>query len=155
SAVREHVPPFAETRAYVEQLLSLLPRYRARPGPGRAADCAFPLTRPNPRTCQEAIEAARREARSGSLAWRRLCLASAAAAYGGGGPGQAAATAAWKRREASGLAHQGDTQPPAGALLSPTVATRRATSRGTWAAGRSRRTPSWRPGGSTSSRSAN
>jgi hypothetical protein len=155
SAVREHVPPFAETRAYVERLLSLLPRYRARPGPGRAADCAFTLARPNPRTCQEAIEAARREARSGSLAWRRLCLAVAAEAYGWSASGEATANAAWNRMVASGLAHHGDTQPPAGALLSTTAATRRATSRCTWAAGRSRRTTSWRPGGSTSSPSAN
>ncbi|UCM87988.1 lytic transglycosylase domain-containing protein [Streptomyces marincola] len=115
-AVRAHagVPPFRETQEYVRRVNQLVPRYRAALSAG---DCAFTLARPNPRTCAEAIDAARREARSGSLVWHRRCLAFAAQAYGWGASGEATAAVAWDRAVATGTARPHDTDPPAGALL--------------------------------------
>ncbi len=113
------IPPFPETQAYVRRVNHLIPHYQAalttRPGTDR--DCTFTLTRPNPRTCHQAIDAARREARSGSLIWHRRCLAFTAQAYGWAASGEATAAVAWKRALATGTAHPHDTNPPAGALL--------------------------------------
>ncbi|MDT0342707.1 transglycosylase SLT domain-containing protein [Streptomyces litchfieldiae] len=112
------LPPFTETRDYVRTVKALFPRYQAAfRSTAHAADCDFTLTRPNPRTCQEAIDAARREARSGSLVWHRRCLAFVAQAYGWGASGEATAAVAWDRALASGTAHPHGTDPPAGALL--------------------------------------
>jgi hypothetical protein len=115
-AIRSHggTPPTQGTRDYVARVNSLLPRYQAAYA---SADCDFTLSRPNPRTCQEAIAAARREVRSGSLEWHRLCLAFAAEAYGWHASGEATANTAWNRMVATGLAHHDDPHAPAGALL--------------------------------------
>jgi soluble lytic murein transglycosylase-like protein len=115
-AVRTHggVPPVEETRAYVRRVRALLPRYEAAL---TAPDCSFTVSRPNPRTCREAIAAARREARSGSTDWYRLCLAFTAEAYGWAASGEATANTAWNRMVVSGLARHGDPDPPPGALL--------------------------------------
>ncbi|WP_159029792.1 lytic transglycosylase domain-containing protein [Streptomyces marincola] len=118
--VRTHggIPELPETRAYIDTVNALLPRYRAAFSAGSPArDCAFSLTRDNPRTCQEAIDAARREARSGSGAWYRRCLAFVAESYGWAASGEPTARAAWDRMVRSGLAHRSDPRPPAGALL--------------------------------------
>ncbi|MGP4112315.1 lytic transglycosylase domain-containing protein [Streptomyces sp. 4N509B] len=115
-AIRSHggIPPAQATRDYVARVNALIPRYQATHA---STDCTFALSRPNPRTCQEAIAAARREARSGDLDWHRLCLAFVAEAYGWRASGEATANAAWNRMLATGLAHHDDPHPPAGALL--------------------------------------
>ncbi|GAA3862227.1 transglycosylase SLT domain-containing protein [Streptomyces sedi] len=119
-AVRAHGgrPPTRETRDYVTAVRALLPRYQAvEDAPAPATDCGFTLARANPRTCQQAIDAARAEARSASRVWERWCLAFVAEAYGWGASGEPTANAAWRRLDAADETHPGDLHPPAGALL--------------------------------------
>ncbi|MDT0446827.1 lytic transglycosylase domain-containing protein [Streptomyces johnsoniae] len=121
AAVRTHngPPPFPETQTYIRRVKERIPRYQTALSThtGTARDCTFTLTRQNPRTCHQAIEAARREAHSASLAWHRRCLAFTAQAYGWSASGEATANVAWDRALATGTAHPHDTNPPAGALL--------------------------------------
>lgn len=84
---------------------------------GGEGDCDFTLERPNPRTCEQAIAAAREEALLGDRNRKRWCLAFVAEAYGWGASGEPTANAAWRRLHAAGQTHPHDPNVPAGALL--------------------------------------
>jgi hypothetical protein len=117
-AVTAYGGPPPEARRYIREVRARLPLYEAAPlWEPASADCDFDLHRPNPRTCEEAIAAARREAASASAVWYRLCLAFVAEAYGWAASGLATATTAWRSAQASGIAVPYGTAPPAGALL--------------------------------------
>lgn len=78
-------------------------------------DPAAHFTAKNPRTPAQAISAARRAA--GSTGWYRRCDNFVAQAYGWRNSGSVTANAHWDRLVDMGLAHPGDNNPPAGALL--------------------------------------
>ncbi len=69
----------------------------------------------NPRTPNEAIAAAWNA--EGETGWYRQCDRFVAQAYGYANSGSATANDHWARLVDAGLAHPGDTSPPAGALL--------------------------------------
>ncbi len=69
----------------------------------------------NPRTAAQAIASARNEA--GRTGWYRMCDNFVAQTYGWRSSGSATANVHWNRLVDAGLAHPGDSSPPAGALL--------------------------------------
>ena len=75
------------------------------------------LPRGNPRSVTEAISWARAQAASGSGGWYRRCLAFVAQAYGWGFSGTAYAIDQYTAVMPTQLRHDGDRNPPPGALL--------------------------------------
>ncbi len=75
------------------------------------------LPRGNPRTVAEAIGWAQGQAATGSGGWYRRCLAFVAQAYGWGFSGTPYAIDQYQVVMPTGLRHDGDRNPPAGALL--------------------------------------
>lgn len=80
-----------------------------------SSDPAAHFTTKNPRTAAQAIAAARKAA--GTTGWYRRCDNFVAQAYGWGSSGSDSANVHWNRLVDAGLAHPGDNNPPAGALL--------------------------------------
>jgi hypothetical protein len=78
------------------------------------ADIATP--KKNPRTAAEAIAWAKQAAASGDSKWYNLCLSFVAHAYGWPASGTATALKQWNELPGS-MQHQGDRNPPPGALL--------------------------------------
>ncbi|MGQ0625737.1 MAG: lytic transglycosylase domain-containing protein, partial [Sporichthyaceae bacterium] len=89
-AVAKHrgVPPYAETRSYVQRIIGAEPRFRASTvvALGRGftfAGAIAPIAdRPNPRAAAEAVAWAAREAQIGSAGWFNRCLNFMARSYG-------------------------------------------------------------------------
>lgn len=77
---------------------------------------AWPAAVKNPRSAQEAIEWARREAKSSVGGWFRKCLAFVAVSYGWQFSGVPTAIENYRRMPAS-MKHPGDRNPPPGALM--------------------------------------
>ncbi|MEO3753581.1 hypothetical protein [Streptomyces sp. B6B3] len=82
---------------------------------GGGMDPAADFTARNPRTPTEAIAAAWNA--EGETGWYRQCDRFVAQTYGWANSGSATANDHWARLVDAGLAHPGDTSPPAGALL--------------------------------------
>jgi hypothetical protein len=82
-----------------------------------AMGLAASLPRGNPRGVEEAISWARAQAASGSGGWYRRCLAFVAQAYGWGFSGTPYAIDQYTAVMPTALRHDGDRNPPPGALL--------------------------------------
>jgi hypothetical protein len=80
--------------------------------------------RVNPRSVEEAISWARAQAASGSGGWYRRCLAFVAQAYGWGFSGTPYAIDQYTAVMPTALRHDGDRNPPPGALLFWTTGSR-------------------------------
>lgn len=89
-----------------------------------AMGSATGIPRGNPRTVEEAIEWARGQAASRSGGWYRRCLAFVAQAYGWGFSGTPYAIDQYTVAMPTGLRHDGDRNPPPGALLFWSTGTR-------------------------------
>jgi cell wall-associated NlpC family hydrolase len=81
---------------------------------GAAADLSVP--RKNPRSAEEAIAWARKQATSPSQSWDHLCLSFVAHAYGWSGSGVHYAIDHYKTAPKE-MRHDGDRNPPPGALM--------------------------------------
>lgn len=113
------IPPFPETRSYVRRILDLAAQLSTATWSGFGAGAgavAAALPRANPRAPAGAIAWALAQA-GGPEIWYRRCLNFVARAYGWSTAGTQYAIDHYRAAMPGGLRHDGDRNPPPGALL--------------------------------------
>lgn len=111
------------SHSYVDSVTVAIDKFDAievkkQPGgnPQGKCDVDKDLPRPNRLSCEEAVKKAFGMI-NGPCDYYRLCLGAVAVAYGWGVSGSYSAVTHWESLKAAGVAHEGDRNPPVGALL--------------------------------------
>ena len=112
------IPPFEETQEYVARITAIAAQLRAGQSGGSFVDAsAFgELPRANPHSVTEALAFAD-AASTGPDEWYRRCLAFVAQAYGWNHSGTRYAIDHYRVAMPASMRHDGDRNPPPGALL--------------------------------------
>jgi hypothetical protein len=112
------IPPYEETEDYVARITALAAQFRAAQSSGNFTDAsAFgDLPRANPHDVAEAIAYAN-TATAGPHEWYRRCLSFVAHAYGWNHSGTGYAIDHYRVVMPASMRHDGDRNPPPGALL--------------------------------------